>query len=57
MSVDVKWTDKGATISTLNAVKEFPILTKDVVDKAIDDGTLETKEGRQIFVVVFTVLG
>jgi len=45
MSVDVKWTDKGATISTLNAVKEFPILTKDVVDKAIDDGTLETKEG------------
>jgi len=45
MSVEVKWTDKGATISTLNAVKEFPVLTNDDVDAAIADGRLETKEG------------
>jgi len=45
MSVEVKWTDKGATISSLNAVKEFPVLTNDDVDAAIADGRLDTKVG------------
>jgi len=45
MSVEVKWTDKGATISSLNAVKEFPVLTNDDVDAAIADGRLDTRVG------------
>jgi len=45
MSSEVKWTDKGATISSLNAVKEFPILTNEDVDAAIADGRLDTRAG------------
>jgi len=45
MSVEVKWTDKGATISSLNAVKEYPALTNDDVDAAIADGRLDTRQG------------
>jgi len=45
MSSEVKWTDKGATISSLNAVKEFPVLTNEDVDAAIADGRLDTRVG------------
>ena len=47
MSVEVTWKDKGATISSLNAVKEFPVLTNHDIDGAIADGTLDTKVGEQ----------
>lgn len=45
MSVEVGWKDKGATISSLNAVKEFPALTNDDIDAAIADGKLDTRAG------------
>jgi hypothetical protein len=41
---EVKWTDKGATVSILNAVKEFPILTLEIVQAAIRNFDLEKRQ-------------
>ena len=56
MSVEVKWTDKGATISCLNAVKEFPVLTNEDVEAAIEDGRLDTRQGECLLLLLLVVV-